>query len=169
MTATSEIGPIGALPPAQVVKAAGLVREGRTISLAAVRYPGMPLFPGHPPFQVLNYRTPRGIRVTGATPWGPVNDAGLGYMAEYVMATSHSGAHMDAQFSHAISHRFAVAQIAELNLMQPSPNSSLRQSVAEAAEPFRVGFTPILLLITDEFDHGNKCSIKATIPGESRV
>jgi hypothetical protein len=31
----------------------------------------------------LNYRTPRGIRVTGATPWGPVNDAGLGYMAEY--------------------------------------------------------------------------------------
>jgi kynurenine formamidase len=56
----------------------------------------MPLFPGHPPFQVLNYRTPRGIRVTGATPWGPVNDAGLGYMAEYVMATSHSGAHVDA-------------------------------------------------------------------------
>ena len=66
------------------------------ISLAATRFPGMPLFPGHPPFQVLNYRTPRGIRVTGAKPWGPVNDAGLGYMAEYVMATSHSGAHMDA-------------------------------------------------------------------------
>lgn len=66
------------------------------ISLAAVRYPGMPLFPGHPPFQVLNYRTPRGIRVTGTQPWGPINDAGLGYMAEYVMATSHSGAHMDA-------------------------------------------------------------------------
>jgi kynurenine formamidase len=56
----------------------------------------MPLFPGHPPFQVLNYRTPRGIRVTGAQPWGPVNEAGLGYMAEYVMATSHSGAHIDA-------------------------------------------------------------------------
>jgi kynurenine formamidase len=56
----------------------------------------MPLFPGHPPFQVLNFRTPRGIRVSEAEPWGPVNDAGLGYMAEYVMATSHSGAHMDA-------------------------------------------------------------------------
>jgi kynurenine formamidase len=66
------------------------------VSLAATRFPGMPLFPGHPPFQVLNYRTPRGIRVTGAQPWGPVNDAGLGYMAEYVMATSHSGAHVDA-------------------------------------------------------------------------
>jgi kynurenine formamidase len=96
MTARSEIGPVGAIPAQQLVKAAGLVRQGRTYSLSAARYPGMPLFPGHPPFQVLNYRTPRGIRVTGAKPWGPVNDAGLGYMAEYIMATSHSGAHMDA-------------------------------------------------------------------------
>ncbi len=96
MTPPSEIGPIGALPPEQLVRAARLVREGRSYSLAATRYSGMPLFPGHPPFQVLNYRTPRGIRATGAEPWGPVNDAGLGYMAEYVMATSHSGAHIDA-------------------------------------------------------------------------
>jgi kynurenine formamidase len=96
MSGTVDIGPIGRQTPDQVVAAARLVREGRLISLAAPRYPGMPLFPGHPPFQVLNYRTPRGIRVTGAKPWGPVNDAGLGYMAEYVMATSHSGAHMDA-------------------------------------------------------------------------
>ena len=96
MSTSSNIGPIAALPSEQVVRAAGLVRKGQMVSLAAVRYPGMPLFPGHPPFQVLNYRTPRGIRVTGAKPWGPVNDAGLGYMAEYVMATSHSGAHMDA-------------------------------------------------------------------------
>jgi kynurenine formamidase len=96
MSERTEVGPIGKLPPERMVKAARLVREGRTYSLAAARYPGMPLFPGHPPFQVLNYRTPRGIRVTGAKPWGPINDAGLGYMAEYVMATSHSGAHIDA-------------------------------------------------------------------------
>jgi kynurenine formamidase len=96
MTGAADIGPIGRMPPDQVVRAAGLVKAGRTISLAAARYPGMPLFPGHPPFQVLNYRTPRGIRVAGAQPWGPVNDVFLGYMAEYVMATSHSGAHMDA-------------------------------------------------------------------------
>ena len=96
MTENREVGLIGELPAERLVEAARLVRQGRTYSLAATRYPGMPLFPGHPPFQVLNYRTPRGIRVTGATPWGPVNDAGLGYMAEYIMATSHSGAHIDA-------------------------------------------------------------------------
>jgi kynurenine formamidase len=96
MTTEAEIGPVAGLPSDQIVRAAGLVRHGRMISLAATRFPGMPLFAGHPPFQVLNYRTPRGIRVSGSQPWGPINDAGLGYMAEYVMATSHSGAHVDA-------------------------------------------------------------------------
>jgi kynurenine formamidase len=96
MSTPPDIGPVSRMPSEQVARAARLVRDGRLISLAAARFPGMPLFPGHPPFQVLNYRTPRGIRVTGAQPWGPVNDAGLGYMAEYLMATSHSGAHMDA-------------------------------------------------------------------------
>ena len=93
---TGEVGPAGAIPAAQLVAAARLVTQGRTYTLAATRFPGMPLFPGHPPFQVLNFRTPRGIRVAGAQPWGPVNEAGLGYMAEYLMATSHSGAHIDA-------------------------------------------------------------------------
>lgn len=91
-----ELGRMAGFPADQVVKAASLIRTGSMVSLAGVRFPGMPLFPGHPPFQVLNYRTPRGIRVSGAKPWGPVNDAGLGYMAEYVMASSHSGAHVDA-------------------------------------------------------------------------
>jgi len=91
-----ETGRIGLLPAERVAAAARLVRQGRTYSLAAARFPGMPLFPGHPPFQVLNARTPGGQRASGAQPWGPVNDAGLGYMAEYIMCTSHSGAHVDA-------------------------------------------------------------------------
>jgi kynurenine formamidase len=92
----AEVGRIGELPKDRIVEAARLVRQGRTYSLAAARFPGMPLFPGHPPFQVLNFRTPHGIRAVDAHPWGPVNEAGLGYMAEYLMATSHSGAHIDA-------------------------------------------------------------------------
>lgn len=90
-----EIGPVGDIPAAQVVRAAKMIRTGRMISLAAVRYPGMPLFPGHPPFQVTTYRSPRGLVNTGATPWGPDNGIGLGYMAEVISGTAHSGAHVD--------------------------------------------------------------------------
>lgn len=91
-----EVGPIKDIPQQKIVEAARFVKEGKQYSLATSRFPGMPLFPGHPPFQVLNFRSPPGIKAEGAQPWGPPNDAGLGYMAEYLMATSHSGAHIDA-------------------------------------------------------------------------
>jgi kynurenine formamidase len=96
MTQYQHIGPVRDIPASVIVDAARMVKTGRHYSLAAARFPGMPLFPGHPPFQVLNYRTPPGIKAEKAQPWGPPNDAGLGYMAEYVMATSHSGTHVDA-------------------------------------------------------------------------
>ncbi|MFH1330768.1 MAG: cyclase family protein [Actinomycetota bacterium] len=96
MTTYREVGPAGEIPPVKLVEAARMVKQGRAFSLSVGRYPGMPLFPGHPPFQVLLYRTPEGIRAEGAQPWGPPNDVGLGYMAEYLLATSHSGAHIDA-------------------------------------------------------------------------
>lgn len=95
MTRPGEVGPIEGMPLEQTVKAAAMIKQGRMISLAAARFDGMPLFPGHPPFQVLNAVSPRGIRAGGRQPWGPINDAGLGYMAEYLMCTSHSGAHID--------------------------------------------------------------------------
>lgn len=96
MTTYKEVGPIAEIPAQKLVEAAQFVKEGRAYSLATSRFPGMPLFPGHPPFQVLSYRSPPGIKAEGAQPWGPPNDAGLGYMAEVVSATSHSGAHIDA-------------------------------------------------------------------------
>lgn len=82
--------------PDEVLAAAGLVRQGRIYRLAAARFPGMPLFPGHPPFQVLTYRSPHGICVAAEEPWGPGNEAGLGYLSELQLSTSHSGAHIDA-------------------------------------------------------------------------
>ncbi|MGE3662832.1 MAG: cyclase family protein [Pseudonocardia sp.] len=99
MTSTrpAEVGPAGAMPDEQRVRAAGLVRTGRSYSLAATRFPGMPLFPGHPAFQVLSYRTPQGLRVGGENLWAPAaNDARLGCMTEVVSSTAHSGAHVDA-------------------------------------------------------------------------
>ena len=75
---------------------AGLIRTGRMYRLARDRFPKMPLFPGHPTFEVVSYRTPQGIRAAGDQPWGPPNDACLGYMSELVMGTTHTGAHIDA-------------------------------------------------------------------------
>lgn len=95
--AVGEAGPAGELPPGQLVRAAGLVRTGESYSLAAPRFPGMPLFPGHPPFQVTTYRTPHGLRATGENLWEPTpNEVGLGCMTEVVSSTTHSGAHIDA-------------------------------------------------------------------------
>ena len=64
--------------------------------LARERFPKMPLFPGHPTFEVVSYRTPHGSRVTGDHHWGLPNDACLGYMSELVIGTTHTGAHIDA-------------------------------------------------------------------------
>jgi kynurenine formamidase len=82
--------------PDAVRRLGGLVRTGRIFRLARDRFPKMPLFPGHPSFEVIAYRTPQGIRAAGEEPWGPPNDAGLGYMSELVMGTTHTGAHIDA-------------------------------------------------------------------------
>lgn len=101
----------------QVVRAAQLVRLGRTYSLAATRFPGMPLFPGHPPFQVVTYRTPGGLRRAGENMWSPVaNDAHLGCMTEIVSGTTHSGAHIDALAHMTIGeddHWYGGANVAE--------------------------------------------------------
>ena len=57
----------------------------------------MPLFPGHPTFQVVSYRTPHGLQVGQENLWAPAaNDVRLGCMTELLTATSHSGAHIDA-------------------------------------------------------------------------
>jgi hypothetical protein len=40
-----------------------------------------------------------------------------------------------------------------LDLAQPGCNSGPRHLVAKAAEPFRIRFTTILLLVADEFDY----------------
>ena len=90
---TGHAGPAGEVPAAQRVAAAGLVRTGRQYSLAATRFPGMPLFPGHPPFQVQSYRTPRGLRVAGDDLWPHTpNEVGLACMTEVITSTVHSGA-----------------------------------------------------------------------------
>jgi kynurenine formamidase len=92
--------------PVEVRELARLIRTGRLFRLARDRFPKMPLFPGHPTFEVLTYRTPQGIQAAGDQPWGAPNDAGLGYMSELVMGTTHSGAHIDAHAHMTLDERW---------------------------------------------------------------
>lgn len=71
---------------------------GNVYDLDPGRWPGMPLWAGHPPFQVITYRTPHGIRVGGDQAWlnPEVNDVNIGLISEMMMCTNHSGSHVDA-------------------------------------------------------------------------
>jgi kynurenine formamidase len=82
-------------PASDVLRAAALVRRGQIYALARARFPGMPGSKAHPAFQVLSYRTPSGLSVGGDTPW-KANDVGFSFINELMIATSHSGAHIDA-------------------------------------------------------------------------
>jgi kynurenine formamidase len=100
-TSRASAGDAGALPASRatagdVLGALALVKQGRVYNLDCGRFPGMPIFPGHPPFQVLSYRTPRGIVNQGDQTWLGENEPGFYWQSEMVMGTVHSGTHVDA-------------------------------------------------------------------------
>jgi kynurenine formamidase len=86
----------GASP--SVLSALRLARTGRVYDLDPGRFPGMPLWPGHPPFQVMTYRSPAGIRAQGDQDWldKSQNEAGVHFVSELMIVGCHSGTHMDA-------------------------------------------------------------------------
>ncbi|HEY1518878.1 MAG TPA: cyclase family protein [Solirubrobacteraceae bacterium] len=88
--------PARSATPADLLGALALVKQGRVYNLDCGRFPGMPIFPAHPPFQVLSYRTPRGIINQGDQEWLGDNEVNFHWQSEMVMGTVHSGTHIDA-------------------------------------------------------------------------
>jgi hypothetical protein len=80
-----------------------------------------------------------------------------------------ASAHVNPQLRHALAHRLLVAQIAGFNLAESGCDANLGHFVAKAAESFGIRFAAILLLVTDELDHANNRSIKATNAAEVLV
>jgi kynurenine formamidase len=81
-----------------LLKLLRLPTEGNVYDLDPGRWPGMPIWAGHPPFQILTYRSPQGIRVEGDQEWlAPENNqANISLISELMLATNHSGSHVDA-------------------------------------------------------------------------
>jgi kynurenine formamidase len=96
MSTTRTTTPAAQLSAEHVREAMSLALHGRVYDLDCERFPGMPLFPGHPPFQVMSYRTPRGLDNQGDQTWLADNTVNFAWNSEMVMGTVHSGTHIDA-------------------------------------------------------------------------
>ncbi|MFA5606432.1 MAG: cyclase family protein [Leucobacter sp.] len=90
--------PGGRIEVAGLLDLLALPTQGEVFDLDPGRWPGMPIWAGHPPFQVMTYRSPRGIRVDGDQEWlaPEVNSENIGLISELMIATNHSGSHVDA-------------------------------------------------------------------------
>jgi len=71
-------------------------RLGKSYDLSSGWWPGMPLAAGHPPFQVLTYRTPAGQRNQKDLAFLQDNRVNFGFISELLMCTVHTGTHIDA-------------------------------------------------------------------------
>ena len=70
--------------------------------------------------------------------------------------------HINTQLRYALTHRLSVAKISGFNLAEPGSNAGFRNFVPKRRDPLDERRTSILISVVDEFDHKNKCSIKAT-------
>lgn len=92
-----EIGLVHNKEPEDILKAFSLVTEGQIYDLDSGRWPGMPLFPAHPPFIVSSYRSPHGWRNQGDfDDWLGKNSVNMGLNTEIMVGTAHTGTHIDA-------------------------------------------------------------------------
>ncbi len=97
--ASREQGALGRLTAAHIMRAAVLVRTGRVYDLGLERYRGMPLPAMHPPFEVVGYRSPAGLRTEGDQTWitdADRNQARMAFNSELVMMCLHTGTHLDS-------------------------------------------------------------------------
>lgn len=86
----------GASPVQLSLEALRIPRAGRAYDLSSGWWPGMPLAEGHPPFQVLTYRSPAGERNQGDVTFLQDNPLNFGWVSELLMCTMHTGTHIDA-------------------------------------------------------------------------
>jgi kynurenine formamidase len=72
-------------------------QRGGVYDLCSGYFTGMPLSTGHPPFQVVTFRTPWGERNQRDLAFLDDNPYNFGFISELVMGTMHSGTHIDAR------------------------------------------------------------------------
>jgi len=96
--AGDEVGAVGRLTATNVRDALHAVTQGRVFDLDPGRFRGMPLWPGHPAYELVTFRTPAGLRADEDEEYRPNerNVHGAAFITELVIASQHTGAHVDA-------------------------------------------------------------------------
>lgn len=107
---TDEIGVLNQVTPADIVKAAALIRTGKIYDLETTRFQGMPVWEGHCRYELLTYASPKGRRNMSESqeydpayawhrPGGWLDDSKDDYQidanTEMLIAPLHCGTHID--------------------------------------------------------------------------
>lgn len=84
--------------PSGLLEALAMPSQGKVYDLSSGWWRGMPNIELHPHFDVVTYRSPRGVENQGDIPMlRPENNrAQLNFMSELVIGTTHTGTHIDA-------------------------------------------------------------------------
>jgi kynurenine formamidase len=92
-----ELGRVADTTTADVLAALAGPGNGIVYDLDSGRWPGMPLFGGHPSFQLTRYRTAAGQDLMGDfDEWKRDNTVHMGFTTELMSGTMHTGTHLDA-------------------------------------------------------------------------
>jgi kynurenine formamidase len=93
-----DLGSASRITPDSVLGALRIPSGGKVYDLGSGWWPGMPVHPIHPHFNVMTYRTPRGFNVQKDMPslLGENNTVGYSFISELVLGTTHTGTHIDA-------------------------------------------------------------------------
>jgi kynurenine formamidase len=99
-----EVGAMVWQTPDKVKDAVKLVTRGDIYSLAVYFNRFTPLWPGHPPFEWVNFRTPKGVlRVQKDQSWlfpaSEKNEVNMSWTSGLFLGTEHTGTHVDG-FAH---------------------------------------------------------------------
>lgn len=108
-----QVGALNDISQIDVLNAVRLIKEGKVYDLETIRFKGMPVWPGHPGFDLLVYASPSGRQnmvksdYTAAFNWYSkggwldknVNEYNVGANTEVLIGPLHMGTHIDG-FSH---------------------------------------------------------------------
>lgn len=95
--AADEIGLVHTKQPQDILAALSIPKKGEIYDLDSGRWPGMPVFPAHPPFILTSYRSPHGWRNQhDFDEWLGKNTVNMGLNTEIMIGTAHTGTHLDA-------------------------------------------------------------------------